>query len=73
MLLGGLITLAGLVLAFYLRPAAVTAVRGQEESWLVYAQSRRDGVMFRESFVHAAREAGFEPVPAENTPDSEKT
>ena len=59
-LLGGLVTLAGLVLAFWLQPRAVCAVR-KENGWHVYGRCRKGGVLFREEFMKAAAEAGFSP------------
>ena len=58
-LIGGVITLLGLVLAFYLRPAAVFAVQEADGEWRVYAQSVKGGVLFRETFEKAAGETGF--------------
>ena len=65
-LLGGLITLVGLVLAFWLQPRAVCAVR-VEEGWHVYGRCRKGGVLFRDEFLRAAREAGFAPCEFPNT------
>ena len=59
-LLGGLITLAGLVLAFWLQPRAVCAVR-EGSGWHVYGRCRKGGVLFRDKFLKAAAEAGFTP------------
>ena len=59
-LVGGMITLLGLVLAFYLRPAALCAVEEADGTWRVRAQSRKGGVLFREAFEKAAKENGFE-------------
>lgn len=59
-LLGGLIVLAGLVLAFWIQPRTVCAVR-QEEGWHVYGQCRKGGALFREEFLSAAEETGFRP------------
>ncbi|MBR2661841.1 MAG: cytochrome c biogenesis protein ResB [Clostridia bacterium] len=59
-LLGGLITLAGLVLAFWLQPSAVCAVR-EGSGWHVYGRCRKGGVLFRDEFLKAAAEAGFTP------------
>lgn len=58
-LIGGVIMLLGLVLAFYLRPAAVCAVQEKDGNWHVYAQSVKGGVLFRETFEKAAGETGF--------------
>ena len=57
-LLGGLITLAGLVLAFWLQPKAVWAVP-EGEGWIVRGQCRKGGALFRDEFLKAAAEAGF--------------
>lgn len=58
-LIGGIITLAGLVLAFYLCPAAVCAVKEENGIWRVRAKSSKGGVLFRETFEKAAEESGF--------------
>ena len=58
-LLGGMITLLGLVLAFYLHPAVIYAVQEEDGNWRVYAQSRKGGILFRETFEKAAKENGF--------------
>ena len=57
-LLGGVITLAGLVLAFWLQPRAVWAVR-KGESWHVFGLCRKGGILFRDEFLKAAAETGF--------------
>ena len=54
-LLGGLITLLGLILAFYLLPARAWAVRAEDGTWMVYGQSRKGGALFREEFDRAAQ------------------
>ena len=59
-LLGGLVTLAGLVLAFWLQPRAVCAIR-EGSGWHVYGRCRKGGVLFRDEFMKAAAEAGFMP------------
>ena len=65
-LLGGLITLAGLVLAFWLQPKAVCAIR-EGEGWTVRGQCRKGGALFRDEFLKAAAEAGFTPRKQEKT------
>ena len=57
-LLGGLVTLAGLVLAFWIQPRSVWAVR-EESVWLVYGRSRKGGVLFRDELLKAAEQAGY--------------
>ena len=59
-LLGGLVTLIGLVLAFWLQPRAVWAVRNGT-NWCIYGRCRKGGALFRDEFLRAAAEAGFSP------------
>jgi len=59
-LLGGLILLAGLVLAFWMVPRKVWAIR-ENERWLIYGRCLKNGALFRETFEKAAKESGFEP------------
>lgn len=63
-LLGGLVTLAGLVLAFWLQPRTVWAVRAGN-GWRVYGRCRKGGALFRDEFMKAAEDVGFVPVTAE--------
>ena len=65
-LLGGMVTLVGLIMAFWLQPKAVCAVR-KGESWHIYGQCRKGGALFREEFLKAAVEAGFTPCADEKT------
>ena len=65
-LLGGIVTLAGLVLAFWLQPRTVWAVR-EDNKWRIYGRCRKGGVLFREQFVKAAEDAGFSCCTAEKT------
>ncbi|MER1992493.1 MAG: cytochrome c biogenesis protein ResB [Eubacteriales bacterium] len=58
-LIGGIITLAGMVLAFYLRPTAVFAAEEEDGIWRVHAKGSKGGVLFRETFEKVARENGF--------------
>ena len=51
--------LAGLALAFYVRPVALRAERQGSGSWHLYARCRRGGPMFHEAFLKAAAGAGF--------------
>ena len=52
-LLGGLVTMVGLILAFYLLPAKVWAVESEDRTWTVYGRSRKGGALFREAFEEA--------------------
>ena len=54
-LAGGLLTLLGLLLAFYVQPARAWAVKAGDH-WTVYGQSRKGGAIFRERFLKAAGE-----------------
>ena len=54
-LLGGLMTMLGLILAFYLLPARAWAVQGEDGTWTVCGQSRKGGALFREEFDRAAK------------------
>ena len=65
-LLGGLITLVGLVLAFWLQPRAVWTVR-EGNGWRVYGWCRKGGALFRDEFMKAAEDAGFEQDVEEKT------
>jgi cytochrome c biogenesis protein len=54
-LLGGLVTMLGLILAFYMLPAKAWAVKDGDGTWTVYGQSRKGGALFREGFERAAK------------------
>ena len=47
-LLGGLVTMLGLILAFYLQPQRMWALAGSDGSWYVYGASRRGNALFQE-------------------------
>ena len=53
-LVGGLVTLMGLVLAFYVQPARAWAVRDANGTWTISASCRKGGALFRERFEAAA-------------------
>ena len=55
-LVGGLVTMLGLLLAFYLQPTRVWAVREPEGSWTVTGQCRKGGALFRDRFEGALRQ-----------------
>ena len=54
-LLGGLITMLGLLLAFYLLPVRAWAVEQADGTWTVFGQSRKGGALFREAFDRAVK------------------
>lgn len=52
-LAGGLVTMLGLLLALYLPPSRMWAIR-EDNGWTVFGQSRKGGAFFRERFMAAA-------------------
>ena len=54
-LAGGLTTMVGLMLALYVQPSRVWAVREPDGSWTVSGQSRKGGALFRDRFIRAAK------------------
>ena len=52
-LIGGLLTMAGLFLAFYIQPTAVWAVCEDDGTWVFSGSSRKGGPLFREQFLLA--------------------
>jgi cytochrome c biogenesis protein len=52
-LIGGLVTMLGLFLAFYVRPARVWAVREPDGAWTLRGQCPKGGALFREQFERA--------------------
>ena len=52
-LVGGVVTMLGLLLAFYLQPAKVWAIREPDGGWTVCGASRKGGALFRERFERA--------------------
>ena len=52
-LAGGIITLLGIVLALFVQPAAVAAIRQQDGNWKVYASGKKGGLLFVEDFEKA--------------------
>ena len=54
-LAGGMLTLLGLVLAFYVQPRKLWAVR-DGETWTVYGQCRKGGALFVDRFNKAIQE-----------------
>jgi cytochrome c biogenesis protein len=52
-LAGGLVTMLGLLLALYVQPSRVWAIRQDDGLWTVYGQSRKGGALFVERFNKA--------------------
>lgn len=55
-LIGGLTTMLGLLLAFYIQPARAWAIQEADGTWTVRAASRKGGALFREQFERATRD-----------------
>ncbi|MBQ8954534.1 MAG: cytochrome c biogenesis protein ResB, partial [Clostridia bacterium] len=53
-LAGGLVTLLGLLLAFYVQPVTLWAEQGADGLWTLRGVSRKGGALFREQFLRAA-------------------
>ena len=60
-LLGALVTLLGLALAFYVQPARAWAMREESGAWTVYGHSPKGGALFRERFLRAANRGQSAP------------
>lgn len=54
---GGMITLLGMLLAFYFQTQKLWAIRQEDGSWTLYGQNRKGGVLFADR-VRAAAEEG---------------
>lgn len=54
-LLGGLVTLLGLALAFYVQPARAWAVRDDDGAWTLHGHCPKGGALYRERFLKAAQ------------------
>ena len=54
-LAGGLVVMLGLLLAFYIQPIRVWAIREDGDGWTLFGQSRKGGALFRERFENAVR------------------
>ena len=59
-LIGGLITMIGLLTALYLMPERVLAVQQEDGSWMILGESRKGGAIYRRRFENALRETGGE-------------
>ena len=53
-LAGGLVTMLGLLLAFYVQPARVWAIRQEDGRWTLRGESPKGGAIFRDQFLRAA-------------------
>ena len=56
-LIGALVTLLGLALAFYVQPAKVWAIR-ELDGWVAHGVCRKGGALFRQQFERAAAPGG---------------
>ena len=66
-LIGGFVTMIGLILAFYLQSSRVWAIRESPDSWIVFGQNRKGGILFREQFLLVAEK--FQTKEIENASD----
>ena len=57
-MIGGVIILLGMILAFYLRPESTWAVQNEDGSWTVYGKCRKGSAIFKERFMEAAGSKG---------------
>lgn len=55
-LAGGLATMLGLMLAFYVQPAKVWAIREPDGAWTLRGASRKGGAIWKERFERAAED-----------------
>lgn len=65
-LIGGLVTLAGLFLAFYLQTAWIRAGRESDDVWLIGAASWKGGSLFNERLKEEAAECGLTIIEGED-------
>ena len=54
---GGLLMLIALVLAFYVRPEELWAVKQADGTWAVAGKSRKGGAMYEEKITELCKEA----------------
>lgn len=59
-LVGGVLTMLGLMLALYLQPARAWAIRESDGRWTVCAACRKGGALFKERFEKAMKEKSGE-------------
>ena len=62
-LAGGIVTMLGLLLAFYVQPAKVWAIQGDDGLWTLRGASRKGGALFRERFEAAVGGAAMPDAP----------
>ena len=58
--IGGIITMTGLFLAFYLQMQAVCAVQNEDETWTVYGFCKKGGKLYEDLFSRAVQNTGKE-------------
>ena len=56
--IGGIVTMIGLFLAFYLQPQTVYAVQEEDGTWTVSGICKKGGTLYREIFLRAVQDAG---------------
>ena len=61
-LLGGLVTLTGLIFALYLLPERMAALQLEDGRWIVAGESRKGGLIYRKRFEKMILESGGKVV-----------
>ena len=65
-LIGGLITLIGLFLAFYLQPKALWAIRQENGKWILRGRCRKGQALMKEQLEEAVRKAAEDSEGGQN-------
>ena len=71
-LFGGILTMLGLILAFYLQPKALWAIREESGQWIIRGRCRKGTVLWREQVEEAAGHPAHEQQEGEKTKDAER-
>ena len=71
-LFGGILTMLGLLLAFYLQPKALWAIREESGQWIIRGRCRKGTVLWREQVEEAAGYSAREKQEGEEAKDAER-
>ena len=69
-LIGGIITMSGLLLAFYLLPERLLSLRLADGTWLMAGESRKGGSIYRKRFEKVLRASGGRTTDKDTPADS---
>ena len=69
-LIGGIITMSGLLLAFYLLPERLLSLRLADGTWLMAGESRKGGSIYRKRFEKVLRASGGKPTDKDTPTDT---